>query len=211
MIAVNVDCAEKNGECFVFPISDIPSVVKGKEMNKHHGFYILVPQDVFYVLDNPAVEFYSAYLYSRNQVMLKVPSFPYSLLNHRDEIETVVPDIFTAGLDNSRHYFVDGKARREFKYILLNFPAHFELSASEIYGEAGVNESLEMETIKIKFAHARLRDEVVQYWAAWKVARTDIRPDKRGKPDMPGKSKAALALEKILGTSAANVKMGTGT
>jgi len=152
VIAVNVDCAEKNGECFVFPISDIPSVVKGKEMNKHHGFYILVPQDVFYVLDNPAVEFYSAHLYSRNQVMLKVPSFPHSLLNHRDEIETVVPDIFTAGLDNSRHYFVDGKARREFKHILLNFPAHFELSASEICGEAGVNESLEMETIKIKFA-----------------------------------------------------------
>ena len=62
MIAVNVDCAEKIGECLVFPISDIPSVVKGKEMNKHHGFYVLIPQDIFYVLDNPAVEFYSASL-----------------------------------------------------------------------------------------------------------------------------------------------------
>jgi len=83
----------------------------------------------------------------------------------------------------------------------------FELSASEICGDAWVNESLELETIKIKFPLKSLRDKVIQCWVAWKVARVDTRPDKRGKPDMPGKSKAALVLDKPLDGSADNVKM----
>jgi len=196
---VNVDCPEKNGECFIFPISDIPSVINGRTMDRHHGFYIVVPQDIYYVLDDPATEFYTATVYSRNQIMLKIPAFPYSFLHKRDEIEDVVEEDFTVGLDNVRHYFLEGKARREFKYILLNFPSHFELSSSEIYSDAGASESLEFETIGITFRHKRLKEGQTQYWASWKVARTDIRPNKAGKPDVQTQSKAAAALAKVLG------------
>ena len=208
MIEVNVDRPEKNGECFVFAIKDIPSVVKGREMDRHHGYYIMLPQDIFYMLDNLTVEYYSATLYSRNQVMLKVPAFPCSLLAQRDALVPVVSDVFTEGLDNARHCYVQSKARREFKYILLNFPTYFELSASEIHSDAGANESLEIETIRVKFKHpspALNGEETTQFWAAWKIARVDIKPDKKGKTDVPGQSKACAALAKIMGTT--NVKM----
>ena len=183
----------------IFRISNIPSVVKGKEMDRHHGYYIMIPMDYFYVLDNVNVDYYTACLYSKNQVMLKIPAFPYSLLNQRDEIAKVVPDIVTDGLDNARHYFVGEKSSREFKYILLNFPHGHELSASEIYADAGGEEDMEIEILKIKFKHSSSTEEITQYYAAWKVARLDIRPDKRGKPDMPAKSKAAMALAKAMG------------
>jgi len=101
VIAVNVDCAKNDGEFLIFVISDIPSALKGKEMISHHRFCRMIPQDVFCILDDPAVEHHSVCLHSRNQVMLKVPATLHSLLNHCDEIEMVVPDIFTAVLDNS--------------------------------------------------------------------------------------------------------------
>jgi hypothetical protein len=91
------------------------------------------------------------------------------------------------------------KAKRQWKHLYLVFPEDHELSAKEIYTDAGEDSELDIEIVPIRTDMQAEKGTDLQHWAAWKVARVDISPVKRGKIDSTTKklSKAAALAEKL--------------
>ena len=195
-IEVNLESPELNREVLVYQIKDIPGIDKKKL--HYNGFHFMMLMDLRWVLEDDEVEPYKARLLSQNSVLLQVPAWPYGVLFHREDFVDRVPTNTTDAMDDARHdYFADPKSRK-FKHIVLEFPNDFVLSAKEIYSEAGDDDELELEIIPYEYDRPDENGRNQEAWAAWKVARTNIKAHKRGKVDsMKKKSKAAELWAKM--------------
>jgi hypothetical protein len=68
-----------------------------------------------------------------------------------------------------------------FKYLLLKFPSDQELSSQAIYAGAGEDEKLQLKGVKCRSVYGTNRDVYDVGFVAWKVARMDVAPNKKGK------------------------------
>ena len=75
LINVNIDHPEANREVLVFPLKDIKGVKTG---SLYYGYYIMVPMDIRFILDDQTVNRYKAQVFADHQVLLAIPSWPYS-------------------------------------------------------------------------------------------------------------------------------------
>jgi hypothetical protein len=136
-------------------------------------------------------------------LLLKVPAWPYAMLQNHEEIAAHVSTTVTDAIDDACHDSSQDKAAREWKYLVLDFPTdHHLLSSKEIYDEAGEEEELELEIISIVYSYPVIEGSGTQHWAAWKVVRTNLKVHKRGKIKVKSKkSKAAELLGNLIGGS----------
>jgi hypothetical protein len=195
-IDVNIKTPEANREALVFPLTDI----KGVDSKKHFcDYYIMLPMDIRYILGDTEVEFYKARVFSSNSVLVTLPSWPYGPLMDRDEAAANVDDCVTNAMDNARHAYSANKAKGQWKHLYLVFPDDHELSAKEMYTDAGEDSELDIEIVPIRTDMQAEKNTDLQHWAAWKIARVDISPVKRGKIDSTTKtlSKAAALAKKL--------------
>ena len=93
----------------------------------------------------------------------------------------------------------DVKEARKWKHLYLKFPKGVELSAKSINMDAGDDENLKLELVPITVAHPSLPGiSHTALYAAWKVARADVKARKKGKLEQKNdKSDAALLLAKL--------------
>ena len=70
-IEVNTNRPEANGEALVFSLKDIPGVKSG---TMYYGYYIMVPLDMRFVLDDVTLGHYKARVVGDNQILVSVPS-----------------------------------------------------------------------------------------------------------------------------------------
>jgi hypothetical protein len=178
-IKVNVARPELNREVLVFPILDI----KGDKSQVYQGYYMMIPMDARFVVDDPSKDYYKARISSDNSVLIQIPAWHYGILNNRDEIAAHVADNVTNAMHDARHAYVEAKDAREWKYLCLQFPDGHELSTKEIISAGGDDEELlKLEIVPVTYKNPLDKDRArTDYCAAWKVARTDIKAQKRGK------------------------------
>ena len=151
--------------------------------------------DIQFIADDPIVDFYKARVWTNSSLLLQIPSWSYSLLHNREEINATVHQNVTDAMDDCRHAFATNKASQEWKYLILDFPKDHQLSSKEINEEAGEEEELELEIIPINYTHPQIQGAGSQHWACWKVVQTDVKVHKRGKIVVKGaKSRAASIL-----------------
>jgi hypothetical protein len=179
-IEANVEHPERNREVLVFPIVDIP----GEKNQFFTGYYIMTPMDIRFVIDEPTVSFYDARVFTNKSVLIQLPGWLYSPLNDREEFKKHLTDNVTNAMDDSRHEYYEDKIRREWKYLLLDFPDDHELSSKEINDKVVDDETLKLEVVPITykvFKKKKGSPVSLTHWACWKVARTDVKLKKRGK------------------------------
>lgn len=164
------------------------------------GYYIMYKIDIRHIADDRNVEFYKGRVFTNNSLLLRVPAFPYSIIHNREEMS--LKNAAADALDDARHSYEQNKAAREWKYLVLDFPTNHMLSSKVIYEDAEEDEELELEIIPIQYSHSDIKGQGSEHWAAWKVARTDLKIHKRGKIEEKSKqSKAALLLHGLIGTN----------
>jgi hypothetical protein len=147
-IEANVERPERNREVLVFPIVDIP----GEKNQVFTGYYIMTPMDIRFVIDEPTISFYNARVFTnRSSVLIQLPGWLYSPLNDREEFKKHVTENVTNAMDDCRHAYYGDKIRREWKYLLLDFPDDHELSSKEINEEAVDEETLKLEVVPIVY------------------------------------------------------------
>ena len=160
--------------------------------------------DIRYIADDIKTEFYTARVCTRNSILIKMPSWDYSLLHCRDAIAAVTTNNVTNAMDDALHGFDANKSSRQWKYLVLEFPSDHELSSKLINGEnAGEDEDLELEILEFGYTHEKIEGAAQAHYAAWRVARADARVYKRGKLETKTKTSAAA---NILGS-----KIGRGS
>ena len=132
--------------------------------------------------------------------LLTIKFWPYSPLHNRDEILTKIAPNVTNAMDDAHHLFEENKESRRWKHLLLEFPVGHEMSAKDIFDDAGDDEEFELELVPFVYTHSGVRKAInTIHYAAWKVARKDLRASKRGKVEhRENKSKAASLLAGIM-------------
>lgn len=196
---VDIERPEANREVMIFKAKDIPGV--RDTLKYFFGYIILVPIDPRHILDDTQTEWFKARVFAFNQVLLSMPSFEYTILKNRDAINRKLPTEFMCdAIDHGRIDYEQNSAERQMKHILLKFPSDHVLSASEIYEEAGEDETLEPSMVPVKVKHPQLGDEKIsKTFVAFTVARTDISPYKKGKLEVKNReSKAAQLLQQSM-------------
>ena len=155
--------------------------------------------DMRFVMDDDSTEHWKARIYSSNQVLLTLPAVDYTIFYNRDNVTGKVAPNVTHAMDDARHAFEENKASRMYRHLLLEFPSDQVLSAKEIYADAGEDEELELDVVSTIGVHVSDKAySMHQLYAAWTVARTDIKANKRGKVERKdNKSKVASMMASI--------------
>ena len=83
-IPVHPTKPEANREVTVFQVENIPGVRNKKAF--YHGYFIALPIDWRWYLDDDKTEHVKARVFTDNSVMLTMPAFDYTLLHDRDTI-----------------------------------------------------------------------------------------------------------------------------
>jgi hypothetical protein len=197
LIHVTVDRPEANREVLVFLLKEIDGVKIG---TSYYGYYIMIPMDARFFLDDRTIEHYKARVFANHQVLLTIPSWPYCPLHNREEIVDKVDCNVTDAMDDARHSYEENKASRRWNHLLLEFPTGHELSSKVIYDDAGEDEELELEIVPFRYCHPTNTDQFnSMHYAAWKVARSDVRASKRGRVEKKeNKSKGASLLDDLM-------------
>lgn len=195
-IEVNVNRPEANREVNVYRLTNIPGVVKTE--HRFHGYSIQIPVDIRWSLDEDEVDHYSGRVWKEDALLFRVPAFPYSALHNRDEIHRGgASEMVTIAMDDARHDFESGKDRRQWKYLLLQFPPGHTLSSKMIFEDAGDDEELDFDLVTVTYTHPKVPNySNMEHWMHFTVARTDLRTTKRGRVEKPAKqSRMAAKLQ----------------
>jgi len=203
-IKVNTDHPEANREVMVYDIERVEGV--GDNTNcLFKGFWICLPIDIRFILDDHATTHWKARVFSSNTVMLSIQAWNYSHLHDRDQFEDKVDTNVLEAIDGSLNDYAneaaDIKEGRKWKHLLLEFPSDIELAAKPIHANAGDDEKLELDLIPIEVTHPKHKSlRYTSMYAAWKVARTDVKARKKGKVEKNDDiSDAARLLEMLYG------------
>ena len=204
-IKVNTAHPEANREVMVYDLDRIQGAGEANKNTLYKGFWICLPIDVRFILDDVNTEHWKARVFSSNSVLLSIQAWNYSHLYDRDELETNVDENVLEAIDNCHHGLEDEssdvKEARKWKHLLLQFGDGVELSAKHIFLGAGDDEKLKLELLAVTVTHKKMPTlNYTSMYAAWKVARIDMKPNKKGKVEkQEDKSEAARLLEKING------------
>jgi hypothetical protein len=196
LIEVNIRRPEKNREVLVFDVKDIPGVTHGTVFS---GYYIFLPMDIRFTLDDYSQNHYTARVCADHQVLITLPAWPYSLLYNRDQMSHLGNNVLDS-MDEARHDYNDNTPARMLKHIVLEFPTGHVLSSKEIFERATEDEKLALEIVPVAYVHPLMPtlNNTIHY-ACWKVARVDLKASKRGKIEQKQQlSEAAEQLAALL-------------
>ena len=161
----------------IFPVNDIESL---EPLKVYPGFLIMFEMDLRFAFDSKKdeVEYFSGKIVGPNQVLLRVPSWPYSLFSERDRklLEIYLKPNFMNAVDAKRNDFLENKEERLWKYYLLEFDEDVELSAKIIFKAPGVgdDEILPSQIIPMKYTHPDMNHKTnTKHFVSMWVARTD--------------------------------------
>ena len=204
-IYVNINRPEKNREVMIYQLENMKGA--NDSYSYFHGFAILMMMDIRVFFLDKKTEWYKAWIYSSNSIMLRVPSFVYTLLYNREQVGNVVDDELSNALDNARIDFQENEPYHKWKHLELVFNDAngnpIELSSKSIYNKAGDEEKLKLEMFPVEYTHDQITGMKVEHWIMWKVARLDTSAQKKGKLDNPDESEGWAALQNLLGGNAA--------
>jgi hypothetical protein len=93
--------------------------------------------DLWYIIADTKVEYYKARIFLSNSVLVTVPLWLHGPLMDRDETAANVDNFVTYVMDNARHAYFADQAKCQWKHMCLVFPDGHQLSAKEIYMDAG--------------------------------------------------------------------------
>ena len=165
----------------------------------------MVQVDPRWVYDDPNKEFFTAWIWSHDSVLVGIPSMPYDLCHWPEGFESDVGKGPFKAMDGARNKIMDDPSRL-IKYFYLRFPtppdsqtSKLELSTKEIYDNFGKDET-ELDMLYTDFTvehdeHKLLKEKLpfkYQY-ACWNVVRSDVDSSKRGRPDVGPKPSKAQA------------------
>jgi hypothetical protein len=196
LIRVNIRRPERNREVLVFEVKDIEGAKKATVFS---GYYIFLPMDIRFTLDDFTSDHYTARVIADHQVLVTLPAWPYSLLYNRDDMK--LKKNLVNSMDEARHDYEDNKKSRLLKHLVLEFPTGHILSSKEIFAKATEDEKLALEIVSIAEGHKlapKLKN--TSHYACWKVARVDLKASKRGKIEPKQQvSEAAALLSAMMG------------
>jgi hypothetical protein len=176
-ILVDIRRPERNREVLVFEVKDIEGLKKGSVFS---GYYIFLPMDIRFTLDDFMSDHYTACVCADNQVLITLPAWPYSLLYGRDAMK--LKKNLVNAMDEARHDYNDNKKARLLKHLVLNFPAGHILSSKEFFEKSTQEEKLAMEIVSINEGHTMMpKLKNTSHYVCWKVARVDLKASKRGR------------------------------
>lgn len=191
-IVVNTDFPERNREVRIIPFSDV-------EVNGvlHGGFEISMDADIHDYLE----DHYSAQIVTESQILLSIPSVPYTYLHKYDKFFSVV-DSFALDCPRTQigHNVVRNAIKedstRATKYLLLSFPPGTVFDTRHYVDGTGTLLDATLIPFKIDFEHSgrthnRTRDVVY-----WKVATKEAK-ERRVSTQASGKTKGASQLEAL--------------
>jgi hypothetical protein len=165
----------------------------------YDGYYIVLPQfDARYITEDTTEEPVKATLYRQNAVHIRYNSWPYGLLHDRDDLEKSIDERCMVGIDAKHNEFLQKPGNRKWKHLFLNFPQGHTFSAKALNADAGEDHELELELVELTGDGVKPADCITgrHCYAAWKVARVDTAPRKKGKmAPQEKKSKAAKLFE----------------
>ncbi|CAB9506771.1 unknown protein [Seminavis robusta] len=203
-IKVNTERPEANREAGIYELDRIAGA--GDKKNQlYSGFWIVLPIDIRFILDDMSAAHWSARIIAKNKILLSTQAWNYSCLYDRDEFKKNVQPNELEALDGAHHDIYDEssgeiKEDRKWKHLVLEFPERVKLSAKEIYGDSGEDDKLELQLLPVTVTHPKQpKLKYTSMFAAWKVARVDIRARKKGKVGKKDKkSDAARQLEDLM-------------
>ena len=184
-VDVDVERPENNRE---FIIHDVGQQIPGVDEyagSLLHGYWIVLPMDPRWAMDDPRTVFYSASLNKSggSEVHVKVPSFDYDLRHNRDAfvVSQDTEDFDVQAIDDMIYTYTKSSVQlqesRKWRYYTLSFPSDHKLSSSAIYKKAGKEERLKDIYISVDMTHAMGK----RFFVAWHVARTDLKGRAAGK------------------------------
>ena len=210
-IDVNTKRPEANREVTVYDLERIPGVGDQKD-TLFKGFWITMPIDIRFIVDDENTTHWKARVFSKNTVLLSIQAWDYTHLHGRDQLANVVSENVLEAIDDAQHDYAsqpcDKKQARKWKHLYLKFSDEVDLSAKEINSGAGEDETLKLELVPVTVEHPKLKGmKYTAMCAARKVARTDIKARKKGKVEKRDeKSDAARLLEMMNGLSGMKVE-----
>jgi len=189
----------------VYDIERIDGVGE-KENTLFRGFWMCLPIDIRFILDDQSTEHWKARMFSRDTVLLSIRAWDHSQLNDRDQFEKSVSNNVLEAIHAAHHDLEeepnDKKEARKWKHLFLKFKSGVELSAKSINTQAGEDEKLNLKLIPVVVSHNKLSTTCTTMHAAWKVARVDVKANKKGKVEKKDdKSDAARLLDLLNGVN----------
>eukprot|EP00980_Cylindrotheca_fusiformis_P020425 scaffold7476_cov68-Cylindrotheca_fusiformis.AAC.2 len=193
IIHASTEFARFHRDIAVVPTKDIPGI-DGKSY--YDGFLLLVKFDVQYLYDNPNEEMLEAHLISSDNVLLKVPAAPYTLMFEQTNFDADCPDFVKAAIQNARHVYMDNKEEWQYKYYVIQFPHGVELNIHKINSAPSEDFKMGLSLIECETENRSFGFSQTDRYALWQVARTDTRASKRGNVDGKRQESSLLTLLK---------------
>ncbi|CAB9510059.1 unknown protein [Seminavis robusta] len=201
-IKVNTERPEANREVMVYELDRIQGV--GDKQNQlFSGFWIVMPIDFRYILDDDETTHWKVSVIAKNKLLLSIQAWNYSALHDRDEFKKCVTKNDLEAMDGAMHDLIDEKTcevyeDRKWKHLILEFEQDVHLSTKEIYD----NDVVELEPLLLPITVKHPKNPKLKYtsmFASWKVARIDVKARKMGKVGKKEKkSNAARQLEALM-------------
>ena len=146
-IAVDIEWPENNRELTIYSVPFFATEVVGVTVP---GYAIVYPMDIQYIKKNQQVEHYKGRVFSDSQVLLTVPAWNYSELYGEVEwADSECNENVKAGMQNARHDHRESKDSRQWKSFMFYFPSGHKLSSKEIYKDAGEDQELDVDFVKV--------------------------------------------------------------
>ena len=191
-VTCNLYCPEATAPFYIYPISNIEGVIKTEK--RYDGFNIQLKADIHWLKEDEEVEWYSMRVWKGDGILAKVPAYEHTLLHNK------VSNNVIDAMDDGHHYYEENKESRMWQYYFIEFPPGVTLSSKAIFAEAGDDEELDYEIVRLEIEDsAKYNYKITEHWLHFTVARTDTRVAKRGKvTKKTKKSKGASKLDDIM-------------
>jgi hypothetical protein len=178
----NTICPEVNRELFLFQLENMPGVLKAED-ERYHGYSFHMRVDVRWAELDYTVEFYSARVWKDDAILFRIPSLPFTMVHNSDQMCKDLPTYVKNAIENALHNYNNDKENRQWKYILLQFPAGHTLSSKLVFADAGEDKDLDYQLYKVDTTPANYmgQEKCIEHWVYFTVARSDVAPNKRGK------------------------------
>ena len=163
---------------------EVPDLTVLAKETTLRGYGILYPMQLGWVRSDTSKEFYRGRVYSDEILMMTVPGSDWDQIKGGDFSESTMDEKIVGGIHNARQHYRDqvkeGNTKRMWKTYLLRFPAGHKLSSKEIYSEAGEDQDLEVDFVKVYLSKKK---SSFRYYACWSVVNKEKKKFARGAID----------------------------